>query len=199
MASTQPEARNNMPTQRPETKAETIVDKPLVADDSQIAQLLARLEAAEKRVAKLQEENDLLHGDNSSGLRLSNSAKPYAGEAGGYKFQIGPLDSVKYPHLRTVTENAVDESEMIRWYAATNEHPPGSKRRLDILKIKLRVICIDARREKLIAHRKRIAAIRAKIDAGSALNDRDEETLLITDEEMLNSDSQAQKTIKARR
>jgi hypothetical protein len=165
---------------------ESTVDEQQAAAEAKVKDLLAKLEAAEKRATALQEENEALQTGTSSGLKVrKDQGKPYSGESGGWLFKIEPLDKEKYPHLPTLTERACDESEMIRWYSGYHEDPPKSGKRVDIVKVKLKVTCVDKGRISLINHVKRLANIRQKLDAGIGISQADEAILAKHESEIL--------------
>lgn len=148
---------------------------PAGVDVQDLMARLAKLEAAEKEVEALRAENERLTQEKFSSRRLMHGARPFAPQGGSYKFRIGPTkrDKEKYPHLETVEEEACDESELKRWYCATNESKPGSNMQIDPANVTLDIVCIDKRRSELLVLKNQLSALREKINKGSALGPND--------------------------
>lgn len=156
--------------------------------DEDKASLIARLEAAEKRLALAQEqvadaekraeEADAARREAESlgGRRLAGEDKPLYVKGGCYKFTVGPIKPhPTYPHLVPKTVETVDESEAIRWYCENHEMQPGSNRAVDREKIKIVATCLEkTKRSSIIALKNRLSALRVKVLQGSVLNAEEE-------------------------
>lgn len=146
--------------------------------------LLAKLAAAEKRAEEAEKrlaEDEI----ESAGLRVKRGEIPYAGESGGYKFEVGPVNVDKFPHLKRLTVNAIDETEAVRWYCLTQEHPPNSGKRVDPVAVRMHCECKDRKRVDLIQHKNRLAGIRKKLESGAALSPDDSAILAKHEPEIL--------------
>lgn len=177
---------NNKPASTPPASTtESKAAEPAEVMDPATEALLAKLAAAEKRAddaeAALKAE-----AAEGAGLKVRHGEVPYAGELGGYEFKIGPADKEKYPHLPTVTQHAVDEAELKRWYTLTYEHPAGSGKRVDPISVRLLVECKDSKRGQLLKFKHRLAGIRQKLNSGAALSDSDNLLLEQNEAEILN-------------
>lgn len=155
-------------------------------DQTYVSEMEAKLQAAQERADQL-EAKLKQQAEETAGLKVRSGEKPFAPEDGGYKFEVGPSPKVaeKYPELKRVTVNAVDESEAIRWYCMTHSYPPKSGNRVDPVKIPLTADCKDPRRKQLENHKKQLAAIRRKLDSGTALSDADRKVFEANESEIL--------------
>ena len=137
-------------------------------------ELLAKLERAEAQIKNLEEEQA---ANASSGLKVRKEDGPFTGENGGWRFRVGPRMAEQYPHLETVEVNACDESEAIRYYCATHENPPGSKKQVDPVRVHIQCTCLSPEREKFINYQKALGTIRRKLESGSALSAHEQSIL----------------------
>lgn len=153
-------------------------------DFDERSQLEAKLAAAEKLLKEKQEELDRL-ASAEAGMRVVPDNKAFKGDEGGYKFQVGPRYPDKFPHLKTTEVYAVDESEAKRWYCVAHQHPASSGRQVDPLRVPIDVKCLDERRNEVLRHKKRVAAIRGKINSGLTLSPDDKKTLEQYEKEIL--------------
>lgn len=149
------------------------------------ADVQSKLDAAEQRIRDLESRlAEEVHGGR--GLRVRAGGKPFAGPTGGYLFEVYPLQPAKFPHLQPAKVHAVDESEAKRWYAESNEEPPGSNKQLDLVRVKIEVKCLDRRRNALIMHKQTLSGIRARIASGASLTDREVALLEKHEDEIMN-------------
>ena len=148
-----------------------VVD-PVVAPvtDPAVAALVAKLAAAEARIAAFEQErkDDELA---TTGAKIRAGEIPLNIPGGSYLFRVGPMLDKDKARLPTVEEVAVDESEIKRWYCLSHDDPPGSKKPVDPLKVKLQVECIDPARRASINLQKKLSAIRAKLENGHSLTE----------------------------
>lgn len=146
---------------------------------------LRKLEEAEARIRELEEEK---RAREAIGLAVKHEKMPFAGDNNeGWEIEVGPSPKIadKHPHLKTVTVRAVDESEAIRWYCATNEDKPGSGKMIDPMRIRVVARCVDPGRERLVVHKHRVANVRRKLESGQSLSQKDQEFLERHESEIL--------------
>lgn len=152
-------------------------------------ELLAKLARAEKAALEAEERlQEHLANQDTSGLRVRNESGPFRGDHGGWRFRIGPAVPELHPHLKTITENACDESELKRWYCATNQDPPKSGKQVDPVKVNLKVECLDPGRKKLAIYKQRLSNIREKLESGSQLSAAEQDLLNKHEAEILGYD-----------
>lgn len=163
------------PSKAPEVAASGTVASQGVQSDPQYADILAKLAAAEAKIRE-QDEELAAKAQEAAAMKVRPDEAPFAGE-NAYRFSVGPLHAAKYPQLQTHVVEACDESEAIRWYCMTQQHPAGSGKRVDPVKVQLVATCLDKRRAENIMLAKRIAAVRRKLESGSALSKEDNEIL----------------------
>lgn len=151
-----------------------------------VGDLEAKLQAAEAKLKSAEEELKR-QAEETAGLKIRSGETPFAPEDGGYKFEVGPSPKAaeKYPDLPRVEVNAVDESEAIRWYCLTHSYPAKSGNRVDPVKVPMLAVCKDPRRKQLENHKKQLAAIRRKLDSGTALSDADNKLFEANEKEIL--------------
>lgn len=141
-------------------------------------ELMAKLEAKERDLAKAEQQLAESIANETSGLRVRTEERgPYRGDSGGWLFRIEPFDKEKFPHLKPVEIKACDESELIRWYCATHQDPPKSGKQVDPVKVRLKVECLDKGRQDLIWRKQYLSNIRAKLAAGSPLTQKEQSIL----------------------
>lgn len=161
-----------------EIPASTGADIPLTSSEARA--LIEKLAAAEARAQQLEIEKQELQEQAAAQLsnrRLRAEAAPFAPPGGSYRFRCGPAAPEKYPHLKIWEGMACDESEVKRWYAANFEEVPGSGKQIDPMSVKLAVECVDPKRAQVLVLQKRLAALRQKVNMGSALSRSDQELL----------------------
>jgi hypothetical protein len=146
------------------------------SDNPEMAELLRKMDSLEKAMQEKDAEIQALKDQQLAGLKvLPGASRPYCGPDGGYKFRIEPKFPEKYPHLKPLTENACDESELIRYYCAVNEEVKGSNKRLDPVRCLLTVTCLDeGKRKNLTYHKQRLANIRMRLDQGHTVSAEDQ-------------------------
>lgn len=144
------------------------------SQNSENAILLAKLRAAEETIERLKLEQEEAQR-REAGLKIRPGELPLKVADGSYEFEVGPMLDKDKDKCPTVTVNCVDESEAIRWYCASHEYPPGSRKQVDPIHIKLRATCKDSRRNQLINLKKQIAAIRVKVESGQSLSKNENE------------------------
>lgn len=148
-------------------------------------ELMAKLEAKERDLAKAEQQLAETIANETSGLRVRTEERgPYRGENGGWMFRIAPFDKEKFPHLAPVEMKACDESEMIRWYCATHQDPPKSGKQVDPVKVRLKVECLDKGRASLIWQKQQLSNIRAKLASGSPLTEKEQKMLDANEDEV---------------
>ena len=84
----------------------------------------------------------------------------------GYKFRVGPRDQKWSAQLPAEDVEACDESEALRWYAATHQDPEKPGRALDTVKVPLKVEIVGGAEVRAAALRDahKEATIRAKFN-----------------------------------
>lgn len=148
-------------------------------------ELMAKLEAKERELAKAEQQLADSIANETSGLRVRTEERgPYRGENGGWLFRIAPFDKEKFPHLQAVEMKACDEAEMIRWYCATHQDPPKSGKQVDPVKVRLKVECLDKGRADLIWKKQHLSNIRAKLASGSPLAEKEQVMLDANEDEI---------------
>lgn len=166
------QARSRQPKKE---KPEDVISSALPAGDMQddnerkLADALALVE-------KLKLENEQLVAAEA-GRMVSSSDEAYLGEHGGYLFEVGPRDKLKYPELKPAIVRAVDEVEAKRHYSNTRSWPVGSGRAIDTIQIPLHVDIKDNRRGAVVILHKRLSVIRNKIDKGMPLTPIEQDLL----------------------
>jgi hypothetical protein len=98
---------------------------------------------------------------------------PFRGN--GYKFRVGPRDPKWAATLRPEDIEACDESEAMRWYAATHQDPERPGRALDTVKVALQVEIIGGAEKRAEALREahKEATLRAKFAKTGQLTDEE--------------------------
>ena len=144
-------------------------------DNAEVKALMEKLEAAEARAQAAEQERDAALTDRS-GLKVAASDQAHTGDHGGYNFSVGPRSAKLRESLPAKQILACDESEAKRFYCYTTEYPPGSGLRVDPVKVVLDVVCLDrGKRNEVANHRKKLSAIRKKLDAGVLLSEAEKE------------------------
>ena len=143
---------------------------------------LEALEAAEaelvERSRELQEREESMRNDEAArGRALRDEKEAFKGPNGGYKFEVGAVDFVKYPTLRAIVVTACDESEAKRFFCATKEDPRRAGKQVDSVGIDIYAKCVDPRRQQDLNRAYQLAAIRRKREQGNPLNEQEEAQL----------------------
>lgn len=153
--------------------------------------LLARLEALERRAAeaeaeaqKLREENDRIM--STGGLRYSANDQPFVGHDGGYEFLVTPLveNNPDAAHLKPVKVRCCDEAEALRWYCQAHEAKPGSRLAVDPMKVKLKVEIVGRERADSIMRQKQLSVLRKKVESGVNLTESEQAMVAQYEEEI---------------
>jgi len=141
-----------------------------------VEELLKKMAETEAELARVTAERDEAReqAEAMSNRRVSKS-EPLRIKGSTYLFEVGPVKAKDYPHLPVVQIETIDESEAIRWYAATHEHPPQSGRQVDLVAVKMQARCIDPKRAQAIMIQKQISILRQKVEQNQALTEREQQ------------------------